>query len=86
MKEVDRRENNNDDDDDVYKKTPIFRTWHYSMALSFLGQRDQIRRRMQQPTGALPSQRSSCTPTLTQQIHILQRVLTMAGGHGHFGE
>lgn len=49
MKEVDRRENNNDDDDDddVYKKTPIFRTWHYSMALSFLGQRDQIRRRMQ---------------------------------------
>lgn len=39
---------NNDDDDDVYKKkTPIFRTWHYSMALSFLGQRDQIRSRMQ---------------------------------------
>lgn len=38
------------ENDDVYK-TPIFRTWHYCMALSLLGQRDQIRPRMQVANG-----------------------------------
>lgn len=79
---------NNDDDDDVYKKKRRFSgrgilPWPYHSLDSGI-----------KSAHACSSQRvlchlkeaPACTPTLTQQIHILQRVLTMAGGHGHFGE